>query len=52
MKEVKHRKAVKEYAFERTNINALRKAKHIIPPELKVKDVVNRNTVGVSRPMC
>ncbi|KAK4326122.1 hypothetical protein Pmani_003335 [Petrolisthes manimaculis] len=35
VKEVKHRKAVKEYAFERININAVRKAKHIIPPEVK-----------------
>merc|ERR1711915_116371 len=33
-KEVKHRNAVKEYAFERLNINALRKNK-IIPPEIK-----------------
>merc|ERR1712142_384556 len=34
VKEVKHRKAVKQYAFERLNINALRKNK-IIPPEIK-----------------
>ena len=35
IKEVKHRKLVKEYAFERININAMRKNK-ILPAELKV----------------
>ncbi|KAK8392630.1 hypothetical protein O3P69_014806 [Scylla paramamosain] len=34
IKEVKHRKLVKEYAFERININALRKNK-ILPAELQ-----------------
>ncbi|XP_071535877.1 small ribosomal subunit protein uS14m isoform X2 [Panulirus ornatus] len=34
IKEVKNRKAVKEFAFERMNINALRKNK-IIPQEIK-----------------
>ncbi|XP_045106934.1 28S ribosomal protein S14, mitochondrial-like isoform X2 [Portunus trituberculatus] len=34
IKEVKHRKLVKEYAFERININAMRKNK-ILPAELK-----------------
>nr|XP_045605273.1 28S ribosomal protein S14, mitochondrial-like isoform X1 [Procambarus clarkii] len=34
IKEVKHRKAVKEFAFERLNINALRKNK-IIPPAIQ-----------------
>lgn len=35
IKEVKNRKAVKEFAFERININAMRKNK-ILPPELQV----------------
>ncbi|CAL4082259.1 unnamed protein product [Meganyctiphanes norvegica] len=34
VKEIKHRKAVKEYAFERLNVNALRKNK-ILPPEIQ-----------------
>ncbi|KAK8727044.1 hypothetical protein OTU49_009901 [Cherax quadricarinatus] len=34
IKEVKHRKIVKEFAFERMNINALRKNK-IIPPAIQ-----------------
>merc|ERR1712243_445283 len=34
VKEIKHRKAVKEYAFERLNVNALRKNK-ILPAEIK-----------------
>ncbi|XP_050720814.1 28S ribosomal protein S14, mitochondrial-like [Eriocheir sinensis] len=34
IKEVKNRKAVKEFAFQRVNINALRK-NNILPPELQ-----------------
>ncbi|KAK7074854.1 28S ribosomal protein S14, mitochondrial [Halocaridina rubra] len=35
VKEVRNRKIVKEFAFERLNINAIRKAEKILPPALK-----------------
>ncbi|XP_066985174.1 uncharacterized protein mRpS14 isoform X2 [Macrobrachium rosenbergii] len=34
VKEVRNRKIVKEFAFERLNINAIRKANKIMPPEI------------------
>ncbi|KAG7161582.1 28S ribosomal protein S14, mitochondrial-like [Homarus americanus] len=46
IKEVKNRKAVKDFAFERINVNALRKNK-IIPPA--IKEIADKEIAALPR---
>merc|ERR1712002_288073 len=47
VKEVRNRKIVKEFAFERLNINAIRKANKIMPPE--IKEIADREIAALPR---